>query len=136
MINDFAIATKCLIVNEDNKYLLLEKTKEEAKNDSCASLYDIPGGRLLYKEDVIDCVIREVFEETNIKLTKNNIKKILNAKSILRKDGLHLVVITYVCKIENAHIKLSKEHNNFYWIDESFENLPPWILDTIKESNI
>lgn len=128
----FAIATKCLIINEDNKYLILEKTQNEAKYDKCKNLYDLPGGRLLYKEDITDCVIREVFEETNIKITKDNIKNILDAKSIVREDGLHLVVITYIVKVKCTNIKISNEHSNFYWIDESFENLPNWILETIN----
>lgn len=128
----FAIATKCLIINEDNKYLILEKTENEAKYDKCKNLYDLPGGRLLYKEDITDCVIREVFEETNIKITKDNIKNILDAKSIVREDGLHLVVITYIVKVKCTNIKISNEHSNFYWVDKSFENLPNWILETIN----
>lgn len=131
---NFAIAVKCLIKNENNKYLLLEKTKKEAKDDKSNSLYDIPGGRVKYGEDILDAIIRETFEETGITLLKENIDKILNATSIIRKDGLHLVIITYVVNIENPNIRLSKEHNNFYWIDENFNNLPSWILDTINLS--
>lgn len=131
---NFAIAVKCLIKNENNKYLLLEKTKEEAKDDKSNSLYDIPGGRVKYGEDILDAILRETFEETGITLLKENIDKILNATSIIRKDGLHLVIITYVVNVKNPNIKLSKEHNNFYWIDENFNNLPSWILDTINLS--
>ena len=132
MEQKFAIAVKCIIKNENNKYLILEKTKNEAKNDKSDNLYDIPGGRVEYGEDIPNAVIREVFEETGILLTKDNIKKIVNATSIVRNDGLHLTIITYVVKIENPIIKISSEHSNFYWVDETFKDLPDWIINLIK----
>ena len=132
MEQKFAIAVKCIIKNENNKYLILEKTKNEAKNDKSDNLYDIPGGRVEYGEDIPNAVIREVFEETGILLTKDNIKKIVNATSIVRNDGLHLTIITYFVKIENPIIKISSEHSNFYWADETFKDLPDWIINLIK----
>ena len=132
MEQKFAIAVKCIIKNENNKYLILEKTKNEAKNDKSDNLYDIPGGRVEYGEDIPNAVIREVFEETGILLIKDNIKKIVNATSIVRNDGLHLTIITYFVKIENPIIKISSEHSNFYWADETFKDLPDWIINLIK----
>ena len=132
MEEKFGIAIKCLLKNEYNKYLILKKTQEEAKNDGSENLYDIPGGRMEYGEDIIDTLVREVFEETGIKLQLNQIEKILNAKSIIRKDGLNLVVITYIANIKNCSVKISSEHSEFYWIDKNFKDLPKWIIDIIS----
>ena len=132
MEEKFGIAIKCLLKNEYNKYLILKKTEEEAKNDASENLYDIPGGRMEYGEDIIDTLVREVFEETGIKLQLNQIEKILNAKSIIRKDGLNLVVITYIANIKNCSVKISSEHSEFYWIDKNFKDLPKWIIDIIS----
>lgn len=132
MEEKFGIAIKCLLKNEYNKYLILKKTQEEAKNDGSENLYDIPGGRMEYGEDIIDTLVREVFEETGIKLKLNQIEKILNAKSIIRKDGLNLVVITYIANVKNCSVKISSEHSEFYWIDKNFKDLPKWIIDIIS----
>ncbi len=132
MEEKFGIAIKCLLKNEYNKYLILKKTEEEAKNDASENLYDIPGGRMEYGEDIIDTLVREVFEETGIKLKLNQIEKILNAKSIIRKDGLNLVVITYIANVKNCSVKISSEHSEFYWIDKNFKDLPKWIIDIIS----
>ncbi len=74
MENKFAIAVKCLLKNEDDKYLILKKTQEENKKDANSNLYDIPGGRIEYGENVLDALIREIFEETGISITLNNIR--------------------------------------------------------------
>lgn len=132
MENKFAIAVKCLLKNEDDKYLILKKTQEENKKDTSSNLYDIPGGRIEYGENVVDALIREIYEETGINITLNNIQKILDATSVVRKDGLHLVIITYLVNIKNTNIKISSEHSSFYWADKSFKNLPDWIKDKIN----
>ncbi len=132
MENKFAIAVKCLLKNEDDKYLILKKTQEENKKDANSNLYDIPGGRIEYGENVIDALIREIYEETGINVTLNNIEKILDATSIIRKDGLHLVIIIYLVNIKNTDIKISSEHSNFYWADKNFKDLPDWIKDKIN----
>ncbi len=132
MEKSFAIAVKCLLKNTGNKYLILKKTKYENKNDASSNLYDIPGGRVEYGENITDALIREVYEETGINITLNNIEKILNATSVIRKDGLHLVIITYLVNIKNTSIKISQEHSDFYFVDENFKDLPNWIIDTIN----
>lgn len=65
-------------------------------------------------------------------ITLNNIQKILDTTSVVRKDGLHLVIITYLVNIKNTNIKISSEHSSFYWADKSFKNLPDWIKDKIN----
>ena len=132
MENKIAIAVKCLLKNEDDKYLILKKTQEENKKDTSSNLYDIPGGRIEYGENVVDALIREIYEETGINITLNNIQKILDATSVVRKDGLHIVIITYLVNIKNTNIKISSEHSSFYWADKSFKNLPDWIKDKIN----
>lgn len=132
MENKFAIAVKCLLKNEDDKYLILKKTQEENKKDTSSNLYDVPGGRIEYGENVVDALIREIYEETGINITLNNIQKILDATSVVRKDGLHLVIITYLVNIKNTNIKISSEHSSFYWADKSFKNLPDWIKGKIN----
>lgn len=132
MENKFAIAVKCLLKSEDDKYLILKKTQEENKKDANSNLYDIPGGRIEYGENVLDALIREIFEETGISITLNNIEKILDATSVIRKYGLYLVIITYLVNVNHPNIKISSEHSSFYWAHKSLKNLPDWIKAKIN----
>ena len=51
------------IVKKDNKYLLVQETKE-----ICKGKWNIPAGRVEDGESVIEAAKREVFEETGIKM--------------------------------------------------------------------
>lgn len=132
MLNEFAVAIKALIVN-NNKYLILTKTKEEAIYDKSPELFDLPGGRIEYGESLEDALKREIFEETGI--TKFEIDRIVSASSFIRYDGLQLTIITYLVRIDEIVIMLSDEHCSYQWIEEGEMDLPEWIIDTIKASN-
>lgn len=132
MEKTFGVAVKCLIKNKFGKYLLLHKTVEESKMDNDPSLWDLPGGRLEYGEQIEDAILREVFEETGIKICTSNIIRPLNSVSVLRKDGLHLVVLSYLVEIEDAEVTVSHEHDAYQWISREHK-LPAWIRDIMKE---
>lgn len=59
------ITTLCYII-KDNKYLMLHRTKKE--NDINAGKYIGVGGHVENGESPTDCIKREVFEETGLKL--------------------------------------------------------------------
>ena len=111
MKEKFGIAIKCLLKNEYNKYLILKKTEEEAKNDGSENLYDIPGGRMEYGEDIIDTLVREVFEETGAEIIPIKIVgKYYHTSKNFNYDGITFdsdrVEFFYFCKFKGF-----KEHN-------------------------
>ena len=59
------ITTLCYII-KDNKYLMLHRTKKE--NDINAGKYIGVGGHVEDGESPTDCIKREVFEETGLRL--------------------------------------------------------------------
>ena len=59
------ITTLCYII-KDNKYLMLHRTKKE--NDINAGKYIGVGGHVENGESPTDCIKREVFEETGLRL--------------------------------------------------------------------
>ncbi len=127
-----AVAVKCLIENEKSEFLILEKSVEEAKNDRSESLYDIPGGRLEYGETLIDAISREVREETSLNLDRFTL---LDVQTIVRKDGLQLMILAYYSKVKEEKIVLSNEHCNFLWVskEEINKKIPLWIVEYIKK---
>lgn len=132
-MESFAIAVKCVINNNDNVLLLL-KTKEEMKDDKIKNKYDLPGGRVIYKEDLLEAVKREVKEETNLIVNKMELK---SADTVIRDDGLHLVILLYKCFVNDIDVKISNEHYGFKWVKANMlkedYNIPNWIKKSIDK---
>lgn len=126
----FKIATKAIIENNENKYLILKKTIEENLNDACSNLFDLPGGRVEYGEDLENSLKREIKEETSLIAKKI---KLLSVNSVIKKDKIQLIVITYLCTCISYECILSEEHNDFIWLNkEEILNsylYPKWIKD-------
>jgi 8-oxo-dGTP diphosphatase len=123
MNKQFGIATKAIIKNRDNKYLVIFKSDTEDVNPN---EIDIPGGRLKFGEDVENGLKREVEEELGITI---EILKPSRTWGFV-KDDLHLVGITFLANYVNGNIKLSGEHTNFQWVEkETILNgdYPKWI---------
>ena len=123
MDRKFGIATKAIIKNKNNKFLVIFKsdTEEMSPNE-----IDLPGGRLKFGEEIEDGLKREVEEELGIKI---KVLKLSRAWSLI-KDDLHLVGLTFLADYVSGEIKLSGEHTNFKWIDKaviSKGDYPKWI---------
>ena len=66
----FPISIKAIII-DDNKVLCLKNERNE---------WDLPGGKIEFNEDIENCLIREIKEETNLSVENLNILKPLNLK--------------------------------------------------------
>jgi 8-oxo-dGTP pyrophosphatase MutT (NUDIX family) len=69
-----SIVISCVVLAKDkqgNNYVLLNQ-RGEAVN--LTNLWNIPGGYLDYNETVDECAVREVFEETGVKIDLNKYK--------------------------------------------------------------
>lgn len=128
----FGIAVKC-VVFFDKKALLLSKTQNEMKDDYLNSCWDLPGGRVNYKESSDSALLREVYEETGLQIEDICV---ISTSTIVRKDGLHLLILLYRANAKSNNVTLSEEHHAYKWIDSntleknSF-SLPKWIVDSI-----
>jgi 8-oxo-dGTP diphosphatase len=123
MDRKFGVATKAIIKNKDNKFLVIFKsdTEEISPNE-----IDLPGGRLKFGEEIEDGLRREVEEELGLKI---EILKLSRAWSLI-KDDLHLVGLTFLANYVSGEIKLSGEHTNFQWVDRDTilkGDYPKWI---------
>ena len=131
--NEFAIAVKCVVFNE-NDILLLRKTKEEMIGDASTNSWDLPGGRIKYKETSEQTVIREITEEIALTVEKIQIK---SASTVIRPDGTHLVILLYSCCSDSREVTLSEEHDLYKWFkyDEIMTepSIPEWIKWSIAK---
>lgn len=132
MENMFGIAVKCVAFFNE-KILLLSKTDDEMRGDASTSHWDLPGGRVKYGELAEAAARRELEEETGL-LPKSILIK--NTSTVIRPDGLHLLIVLYKCICDDDKVKLSDEHNFYIWksLDtiSKDDSIPSWIKDTIN----
>ena len=89
--------------------------RRRLKGDPWSGQVALPGGRFERKDgNTLNCVIREVKEEVDLKLYKNNIFGVLDIISPLNKPQLN--VVAYLAMLENnADVKSGEEISYIFW---------------------
>ena len=128
MRKDFALTVKAVIVKDD-RFLVLKRSEKEMSSSymNKRECWDLPGGGVKFFETAEHGLFREIHEETGIKVS---LKKILNVYDAIRLN-IHMLIITYVCVYKSGDVRLSSEHEDYYWltIDEMYEKkLPNWMI--------
>ncbi len=106
------VAVKGIIVNGD-KVLLLKRSSME---DCYKNLWETPGGKINFGENLKEALKREVKEETNLDI---EVFIPVNTWSFFRDDKSYVVGITFLCKPLSEKIRLSEEHVEYRWIAEN-----------------
>jgi ADP-ribose pyrophosphatase YjhB (NUDIX family) len=104
------VGVKVLLRNSAGKFLLLKRNTEKYKN--VKGTWDIVGGRINPGTALLENLIREVKEETDLDLT--DIPALVAAQDILTLDQRHIVRLTYTARI-NGQPKLSEESTEYNW---------------------
>ncbi len=107
---ELQVGVKAFIKNSDNKYLFLKRV--HPYHGDTESKWDIPGGRIVAGEALLDALKREVKEETSMVIV--GAPKVLAAQDILRDK--HVVRITYQVDAEGDIILDPLEHKSFQWV--------------------
>ena len=102
--NLFEVQVYGLIVNKHKEVLFVESASGLRK-------FMFPGGTLEPNESVLDCLKREIKEETNLRI---KIIKPIYADTIYSKKVPQLGLI-YFCTAPRGHLLLSKEHSAYEW---------------------
>ena len=114
-----------VMIFKDNKVLLGHRHSDPRKADSelqGEGTWTMPGGKLDFKEDLKDCAQREVFEETGIKINKEQIK-IISVTNDTAADA-HFITIGFLCEDFEGDAKIMEpdEITEWKWFD--LNNLP------------
>ncbi|MEA4972302.1 hypothetical protein SDC9_111799 [bioreactor metagenome] len=134
MRSGFALAAKAVIVNGD-KVLLLKRSENEMKTSLLYKneAWDLPGGSIRFHENCTEGLLREITEETSVKV---KIVKPLGIFDVI-KNQLHMTICTYLCIYKGGEVLLSDEHDAYFWlsIDDAEEmSVPRWILKDMKRA--
>jgi ADP-ribose pyrophosphatase YjhB (NUDIX family) len=93
-----------LIFDEEGKVLLFKHTYRKFE-------WGIPGGGLEYREQPDEAIVREFYEESNIKIEVEKLLKVSSAK-----EFPHLSIV-YLCKIVDGEFKPSHEISEMKYFD-------------------
>lgn len=97
----------------DNKNILIQKRSKHKK--IYPNKWECVAGGVLSKETLLDACVREVKEEINLSIDKNNIKEI----NVLLQKEYRYFMHTYMINIDSKmldQIKINKEEINEYKI--------------------
>ncbi len=110
----------CIIENDLGQFLLLQRNYEPMG-------FCFPGGKIEENESILDGVIREVYEETNIRFNKpfalienDFVGKI---KSVMTNKKDYKVSIYYkrLFAVFTSSIKLNEENSGYIWTSKPEE---------------
>jgi 8-oxo-dGTP diphosphatase len=119
------VSSKGVIISPSNKILILRiQTGCHAEG-----IWDLPGGGVEDNESLIDCLKREVKEETNLDLDTSTIKNITVKNFDIAEDGVHAKWNYFRAKCTNTNVVLNPakwlhncpEHSEYMWLDSISE---------------
>lgn len=104
------VSQKAIIVDENGKILTIRRTKTAP---SRPLHWDLPGGELDFGEDAQKGMLREIKEETDLKV-KN--LRVINTIAALDYKKEFWVTICYAAEAISKKVILSFEHDDFKWV--------------------
>jgi len=102
------------VIEHQGKILIIQRSAAE---DVFPNLWEIPSGKRELFEKSQDALVREVKEETNIKVKPIMPVDVFEFKVEKENEIRDATQISFLCKpIGKPKIKLSNEHQNFAWV--------------------
>ena len=136
-IDEKIIRTKALIVNSNNEILLGYSYKT----------YQFPGGHIEGNENIVDCIFREVREETGIVLTDKDIAPFMMIKKYMknyrnsgmnRENDIYYFIINTDKKIDisNTNYDLRESLGNYELIRVSLDEVEALLEESIEDNPV
>ena len=131
MINHvYGLAVRVLLTDRDGKILILKRSTDSKTNPG---KWELPGGKVDQGESFDHALIREVYEETNLKIS---LEHVVGAS----EQNLHIIRAVHIImsgKIVEGELNLSSEHEGYAWV--LIETLPDyeladWLQDYVNQT--
>ena len=115
----FGLSVRVLITDEDNKILILKRSTDSKTNPG---KWELPGGKVDQGESFDKALLREVYEETNLKIKLDNVIG-ASQQDLPLIRAVHIIMSG---SIADGELNLSSEHEGYAW--EFLENLKDYEL--------
>jgi 8-oxo-dGTP diphosphatase len=127
----FGLSVRVLLVDKDGKVLILKRSTDSKTNPG---KWELPGGKVDQGESFDQALVREVYEETKLKISLEHVVGI-SEQNLLVIRAVHIIMSG---KITEGNLTLSNEHEGYAWV--FFENLDEyeladWLYDFITNQN-
>jgi len=106
-----------VVIFKEGKVLLGKR-----KNAHGEGSWSFPGGHLEYGEQVEDCAIREVMEETGLEV--KFVKRLDFTNDIFEKEDKHYITLFVLAKIVGGKLENKEPHKLERWEWCVIDNLP------------
>lgn len=118
---EIKLATECCIRYEDK--ILLQERSLDSKN--FPGYLSLPGGKIEDGEDPVTAAIREVFEETGIKILAKDIKLKLQAINHHIDKKQTWIIFAFVAELNEEPLLVPSDEGKLEWflIEELNDNL-------------
>lgn len=114
-----------IMLIQNNKALLGQRHPDAKKADSALhgqGTWTMPGGKIEFKEKMVDAAIRELFEETGIKAKTSDLKMISIQDDI--EIDAHFVTIGFLLKKWEGEVKVCEPEKITKWEWFNINDLP------------
>jgi len=135
------VATKAFIVHQGKILILRESNKYQ--DGANTGRYDIPGGRVEPGQRFDESLLREIKEETGLKVKINKPFFVNEWRPVVRDEPWQIVGTFFECTPEHDQIILSEDHDDYQWIDPKehqnynlISNLLPAFEAYLKHQNL
>ena len=106
------VGAKGLIRYKD-KFLLL---REGADDGTTIGKYQIPGGMVEPGEDFMNALVREVREETGLRVRPIVPVMVDSWQPTIEGVPYQIFGVFYLCEADSDRVKLSHEHDDYVWV--------------------
>lgn len=119
------VGISVFLFNEKNQFLVGKR-----KGSHGEGTYALPGGHLEGGETFSECAARELYEETNVRVNKEDLFFITLTNNIFEKENKHYVDIALITRKPEKETVINVEPekcDGWFWVD--YRNIPKEISD-------
>ncbi len=105
----FGLAVRVLLLDDKEKILIIKRSTDSKTNPG---KWELPGGKVDPGESFDQALIREVYEETKLKITLDHVVGV-------SEQNLHLIRAVHIImsgRVMEGKLNLSQEHEGYAWV--------------------